>query len=78
MLSVNSFGYQSLSWAASKGHGRVVRALLDHGADPKIYSNDGQSPSDIAYSSDHPRVSYKKKMSKCFKNYLKKLTIEWK
>ena len=60
MLSVNYFGYQSLSWAASKGYGRVVRALLDHGADPKIYSNDGQTPSDIAYSSDHPRVSYKK------------------
>lgn len=47
---------QSLSFAASRGHGRVVRTLLDHGADPKIYSSDGQTASDIAYSSDYPRV----------------------
>lgn len=46
-------GWTSLSWAANRGHGRVVRILLDHGADPKIYSNDGQAPSDIAYSSEH-------------------------
>ena len=47
---------QALSWAASRGHGRVVRILLDHQADSKIFSNDGQTPSDIAYSSDFPRV----------------------
>jgi len=50
-------GWTALSWAASRGHGRVVRILLDHQADSKIYSNDGQTPSDIAYSSDFPRIS---------------------
>lgn len=50
-------GWTSLSFAASRGHGRVVRTLLDHGADPKIYSSDGQTASDIAYSSDYPRIS---------------------
>ncbi|KAL9973262.1 hypothetical protein ACROYT_G019691 [Oculina patagonica] len=50
-------GWTSLSWAGSRGHGRVVRTLLDHKADPKIYSNDGQTPSDIAYSSDFPRIA---------------------
>ena len=60
MLNVNSFVFQSLSWAANRGHGRVVRILLEHGADPKIYSNDGQVPSDLAYSSEHHRVSNQK------------------
>lgn len=50
-------GWTALSWAASRGHGRVVRILLDHKADSKIFSNDGQTPSDIAYSSDFPRIS---------------------
>lgn len=50
-------GWMSLSWAANRGHGRVVRILLEHGADPKIYSNDGQAPSDLAYSSEHHRVA---------------------
>ncbi|RMX46506.1 hypothetical protein pdam_00023278, partial [Pocillopora damicornis] len=50
-------GWTSLSWAANRGHGRVVRILLEHGADPKIYSNDGQVPSDLAYSSEHHRVA---------------------
>lgn len=50
-------GWTSLSFAASRGHGRVVRMLLDQGADPKIYSNDGQTASDIAYSSEYPRIS---------------------
>lgn len=60
MLNVNYFVFQSLSWAANRGHGRVVRILLEHGADPKIYSNDGQAPSDLAYSSEHHRVSNQK------------------
>ena len=43
--------------AAMRGHGRLARILLDHNADPKIYTNDGQSPSDIAYSHGHNTVS---------------------
>lgn len=50
-------GWTSLSFAASRGHGKVVRTLLDHGADPKISTNDGQTASDIAYSSDYSRLS---------------------
>ena len=46
-----------MSFAASRGHGRVVRTLLDLGADPKVYSNDGQTASDIAYSNEYHAVS---------------------
>jgi hypothetical protein len=48
---------QALSWAASRGHGRLIRVLLDHKADPKLYSLDGQAPSDIAQSGGYPIVS---------------------
>ena len=51
---------KALSWAASKGHGRLIRVLLDHKADPKLYTLDGQSPSDIAYSSGYHTVSKQK------------------
>lgn len=50
-------GWTSLAFAAGRGHGRVVRTLLDRGADANICTNDGQTPSDIAYASDYPRLS---------------------
>ncbi|XP_031569887.1 ankyrin repeat, SAM and basic leucine zipper domain-containing protein 1-like [Actinia tenebrosa] len=50
-------GWTALSWAASRGHGRLIRVLLDHKADPKLYSLDGQAPSDIAYSSGYPIIA---------------------
>ena len=48
---------QALSWAASRGQGRLVRILLDRKADVKLYSSDGQSPSDIAYTNGYTTVS---------------------
>ena len=45
--------------AAQRGHGRLVRILLDHKANPKLYTNDGQAPSDIAYSHGFTTVSNK-------------------
>lgn len=42
-------GWTALGWAASRGHGRVVRMLLDKNANPKQYTNDGQSAEDLAY-----------------------------
>ncbi|XP_028409342.1 ankyrin repeat, SAM and basic leucine zipper domain-containing protein 1-like [Dendronephthya gigantea] len=42
-------GWTALGWAASRGKGRIVRMLLDENANPRLYTNDGQSAEDLAY-----------------------------
>ena len=48
---------QSLGLAACKGHVRVVRVLLEAGADVYKVCCDGSTPIDMAYANDYEKVS---------------------
>lgn len=50
--------WSALSWAATRGHGRVVRLLLQHSADPTRMNSHGQRPADIALAAGFPQVSW--------------------
>ncbi|XP_050701660.1 ankyrin repeat, SAM and basic leucine zipper domain-containing protein 1-like isoform X1 [Eriocheir sinensis] len=50
-------GWSALSWAATRGHGRVVRLLLQHSADPTRMNSHGQRPADIALAAGFPQVA---------------------
>jgi hypothetical protein len=39
-----TWGNTALSWACRKGYARVMRALLEKGADPSIANNIGKTP----------------------------------
>ncbi|CZR68380.1 related to heterokaryon incompatibility protein [Phialocephala subalpina] len=41
-------GRTPLFWAAAHGHSKVVRLLLDHGAEPNYTDKDGRSPLSVA------------------------------
>ena len=51
--------WSALSWAATRGHGRVVRVLLQNSADPTKMNTHGQQPADIALAAGFPEVSIK-------------------
>ncbi len=46
------YRWSPLHWAASNGHGDVVRVLLAHGADPAIEDHRGRTPLDQAKGSE--------------------------
>jgi ankyrin repeat/SAM/basic leucine zipper domain-containing protein 1 len=52
----DSRGWSALAWTTHRGYTNVVRCLLDNGADPELACNDGQSPLDLAYASDHTDI----------------------
>lgn len=44
-------------WAADKGDGTIVRALLEHGADKNLISSSGQKAVDVALIAGHKDVA---------------------
>lgn len=48
--------WSALSWAATRGHGHVVRLLLENSADPTRMNTHGQRPADIALAAGFPQV----------------------
>lgn len=44
-------GWTALHWAAKRGHGDIVKTLLESGADPSVKSTDGAEPLDVASQS---------------------------
>lgn len=46
----NQYGITALLAAAWRGHGNIVRMLLNYGADPQLAANGGATPSDAAAS----------------------------
>lgn len=56
LSSFTSCRWSALSWAATRGHGRVVRLLLQHSADPTRMNTHGQRPADIALAAGFPQV----------------------
>ena len=60
-MTSNILSFQALTWAASKGHIRVVQILLENGADFLKKTVDGSKAADIAFANGEERVSV------CFK-----------
>lgn len=49
---VNYYGNTALHNAVRKGHTKVVKLLLDNGADLKIRNGKGKTPIDLAYGNN--------------------------
>ncbi|KAG7169709.1 Ankyrin repeat, SAM and basic leucine zipper domain-containing protein 1-like 1 [Homarus americanus] len=49
--------WTALSWAATKGHGKVVQLLLKHLADPLKMNCHGQRAADIALAAGNPEIA---------------------
>jgi ankyrin repeat protein len=49
-------GQTPLFWAAANGYSKVVRLLLDYGAEPNYTDKDGRSPLSIAQFYDQTTV----------------------
>jgi hypothetical protein len=60
MVNINAQDYEGntpLHLAASNGHGRIVRLLMDHGADSSIVNHEGFTASDLARLRGHDGVA---------------------
>ena len=44
-------GWTALHWAANRGNTKVVRLLIDRGADKSVRANDGKRPKDVSVPS---------------------------
>lgn len=49
---------KALSYAASGGHGQIVRLLIEKDADNKLINNVGFSPANLAYEHGHKEVLF--------------------
>jgi hypothetical protein len=52
----NQYGQTALYSAAWRGHSRIVRILLEHGADPLASANEGSYPMDAARASGYSPI----------------------
>jgi len=50
-------GYTALHDAVSRGHRPVIEYLLDHGADPRIANEFGETAFDLAHKSNDKRIA---------------------
>jgi ankyrin repeat protein len=48
--------FTALMFAAAEGHVKVVRLLLEHGADPSLKDADGDTAESFATQKGHPDV----------------------
>lgn len=55
--AVDDLGMSALHWSAAYGHEKVVRRLLEHGADPEEFSMLFLTPADLAHLNGHSVLS---------------------
>jgi ankyrin repeat protein len=52
----DDYGWTSLNWAAGSGDLKIVKLLLDHGADVQNIGRDHRTPCDIALAAGHTEI----------------------